>query len=214
MRCDQVAQELSAPTGRLDPSAMAGHLAACPRCAAWSEKMENLDRIWEATRPADPPAFAFDRLWSNVNQAIETGSEPDVAADPAPQTIPFDPDRRRVGRWRTVVAVLAPVAAAAILLIALLPGGTPTQPPAGPDLVANTDTETTDAHPESGFDAEGALAVLDAKLGEVTTIHIGEDGVPQIEERPLIPVSDTETIAASFDVLNYVETLSDTQGSL
>ncbi len=33
MRCNEVVRELAAPTGDLDASGLAEHLARCPRCA-------------------------------------------------------------------------------------------------------------------------------------------------------------------------------------
>lgn len=218
MRCDEVAQELSAPTGRLDRSAMAVHLAACPRCAAWLEKMEKLDRIWEATRPAEPTGLAFDQLWSNVNRSLEVGMSPELAdvassvESPIRETIPFDPDRRGSRRWRLAVAVLAPLAAAAVLLLAILPTGSDGPAPGDPgrNHQANWDG---DVQSDPQVPVEVALTSFEFDQGGVSIIHIGEDGPPRIEEHPLMPVSDTETIAASFEMLNYVETLSDPQGA-
>ncbi|MBX6314121.1 MAG: hypothetical protein IRY99_14580, partial [Isosphaeraceae bacterium] len=70
MRCDEVTRELAAPTSGPDPAALARHLAACPRCSAWAEASERLDRLWDATRPVEPPA-AFETVWGRVTQATD-----------------------------------------------------------------------------------------------------------------------------------------------
>ena len=54
MRCDEVVRELAAPTGNRDREAMAEHLAACSACAEWARRAGDLDRLWGATRPAEP----------------------------------------------------------------------------------------------------------------------------------------------------------------
>lgn len=202
MRCEEVAQELSAPTGRLDPDALAGHLAACPRCADWSEQVAKLDRLWDATRPAEPPAYVFDRIWSGVARELESGEEPDVAPSPAPAVLPFRPAAARVGRWPVVVALLGTAAAAALLVAGRFGG------PGGPDgpVVAHGGAGAAEAVPAG---PEVALVEFDFDQGETPIIHIGASGPPRVEAQPPTPVSGTDTIAASFDVLNYVETLDE-----
>jgi len=103
MRCDDVTRELSAPTGEPNPAALAEHLAGCPRCASWAQRSARLDQIWEATRPGDPPAGAFDRVWANVAAALDR--------PPAPVAVPAAPSRRR----RVVLATFTVAQAAAIL---------------------------------------------------------------------------------------------------
>jgi hypothetical protein len=102
MRCDEVMHERSAPGGVLDRSALAEHLAACPRCASFSAQADALDRLLDATRPQEPSAFAFDAMWSEIRARA---SEPVVLPMPAP--LPWT-------RWGLTVAALAQ--AAAILL--------------------------------------------------------------------------------------------------
>jgi len=81
MRCDEVKRERSAPGGGLDRSALAEHLAACPRCASWSAQADALDRLLEATRPEEPSAEAFDAMWSEIRARA---SEPVVLPIPGP----------------------------------------------------------------------------------------------------------------------------------
>ena len=70
MRCDEVVRELAAPTVDRDRAAMAEHLAACPACAGWARRAEQLDRLWDATRPAEPSPEAWDAVWANIVQAL------------------------------------------------------------------------------------------------------------------------------------------------
>src|SRR4051812_38368295 len=80
MRCDEVMQELSAPSGGFDPSALAAHLSDCPQCASWSAQVEKLDHIWADTRPDEFSGAAFDAIWEKA-----------VAAASQPEVIPFAP---------------------------------------------------------------------------------------------------------------------------
>jgi len=70
MHCVDVIRELSAPTAECDPAALAEHLAGCPRCASWAEQSTRLDGLWGATRPAQPSAAAWDRIWANITAAL------------------------------------------------------------------------------------------------------------------------------------------------
>lgn len=112
MRCDEVMRERSAPGGHLDRSALADHLAACPRCASWSAQADKLDQIWDATRPEDLPSSAFDAIWAKASVAA---SQPEV--------LPFvsTPSWRRWG-----VALMAMAQAAAILAAGLYALSRPT----------------------------------------------------------------------------------------
>jgi hypothetical protein len=71
MRCVDVTRELSAPTGLVGSSALRDHLAGCPRCATWAEQSARVDRLWEATRPGELSDAAWDRIWSNVSEALD-----------------------------------------------------------------------------------------------------------------------------------------------
>ena len=54
MRCDEVIRELAVPTDDRDSAALAEHLANCPSCAVWAKRDAEFDRLWDATRPAEP----------------------------------------------------------------------------------------------------------------------------------------------------------------
>lgn len=113
MRCEQASRELTM-TGGHDPAALAAHLAACPRCAALAGRLSQLDRAWEATRPADPPAVAWDAVWARVSEGLE-----------APAPLRVGGGTRRRSLW---LAPLSGLAAAAALVLAAWLGGPGSRP--------------------------------------------------------------------------------------
>lgn len=112
MRCDDVTRELAAPTGEVDAGAIAQHVASCPSCASYAEASARLDRVWAATRPADPTPAQWERLWS----AVEEG------APIAPATLRLAPlaggapASWRRGRAPAIAAAFVAQAAAVALL--------------------------------------------------------------------------------------------------
>ncbi len=146
MRCDEVVRELAAPTADRDREAMTRHLAACPACAEWARRGECLDRIWEATRPAEPSPEAWDAVWAQIAPSLpcpaaarpegapaagvapsRNGSGPRIFAHPAPAPLsepapaPAPIGGRTGGRpWRAVAAMaVVGLAQAAAILVAL-----------------------------------------------------------------------------------------------
>jgi hypothetical protein len=154
MHCHEVVRELSAPTANRDRAAMAKHLAGCSACAEWARRVEAIDRLWDATRPAEPAPEAWDAVWANIAQALpcpvavhqdrEDSAVPDagpsrngtgpkvlVYSAPAPAAAPVGPRPR--GRSRRLAAVaLVALAQAAAILVALGLAWQPTERPAGP----------------------------------------------------------------------------------
>jgi hypothetical protein len=115
MRCADVTRELAAPTGGLDPAELERHLTGCRRCSAWADRARKLDRIWEATRPAEPPESAFDAVWARVSQDAEAPARP-------------APARRRMA-WGLAITGLAAAAAALLACLPLIQ-----HPPEAPKL--------------------------------------------------------------------------------
>jgi hypothetical protein len=192
MRCDEVSKELSAPSRHLDPSAVSAHLEECPDCANWANRVKLLDELWDATRPSDPPASAFDAIWAGVSAQVEA-TEP-VATIPMPQ---------KSRAWRKLAVGLVS-AAAASLVLALWMGRQP-QPgpnPQPPPLVAEAQTTEPDQNSQVPLE----LALCDLEQGPTPIIHLSNDTVT-VESQPLSDVSDTVTVAAEIDILNYFETL-------
>jgi len=220
MRCDDVARELATPTTPAGPlaDAMARHLAACPRCAGAAGSSARLDRAWAATRPAEPAGGDFDRLWAGLSRALAAGApEPafglDPVADvPATSTAPAILPMTARHPWRLAVAVLAPIAAAAALLLMMNPGRDDGQRPAGleppPNVVADLKLDPVPPNdPAAPEDPDLALASFEIEQGETGIIHI-DDGRPRLETRAPVPVSETDEVAATHDIFGYMETLS------
>src|SRR5689334_1067614 len=115
MRCDDVVRELAASTADRDRAAIAEHLAGCPACAAWARRAEGLDRLWEATRPAEPSSEVWDAVWTGIAQSLpcpapgsarlagppavgaapsRNGNAPKILVHPAATPAPIPPRRR------------------------------------------------------------------------------------------------------------------------
>jgi len=112
MRCVDVIEELALPTpDGADPTALADHLAHCPRCSAWARRDAQLARLWEATRPEEPSAITWTTMWDQVMQAVESGTVPQSSAvAQLPQTALARP-------WQRRTFALFAVAQAAVLLV-------------------------------------------------------------------------------------------------
>ncbi|MHB1560985.1 MAG: hypothetical protein ACYC61_26320 [Isosphaeraceae bacterium] len=158
MRCEEVERELAAPTTGCDRAAMADHLAVCPSCAAWAQDAERLDRLWEATRPAEPSAEAWDTVWSGISAALDRpGVTPGVGAaagatsrpQPVRVLAPGEPGevrahprhrpRTAAPRWSLGAVALVGLAQAAAILVAFGLAWQPAPQPNGPDAVAGAD---------------------------------------------------------------------------
>jgi hypothetical protein len=108
MHCVEVIQGLASAEAFGDgpdsaSTALAEHLAVCPRCAAWARRDARLGRLWEATRPEEPAPSAWATVWARVSQAAD--------APTATATAGSRPWRRWA--WGAVA-----VAQAAVLLVA------------------------------------------------------------------------------------------------
>jgi len=104
MRCEDVTREIAVPTGELDSTDLASHLAICSGCADFRDRSQQLDRLWDATRPADPSPESWQTLWAAVTAAAE------------PKTIPITASPR----WRHRLLTGMALAQAAVLMIAAL----------------------------------------------------------------------------------------------
>ena len=71
MRCEEVIRELAVPTAGRDELAISRHLAGCEACSRWAEQAAEFDRLWDATRPVEPSAEAWDNLWSSVTAQLD-----------------------------------------------------------------------------------------------------------------------------------------------
>jgi hypothetical protein len=107
MYCREVTRELAAPSAGADLAELERHLATCARCASEAQAARRLDRIWTATRPAEPSAAAWGRLWAAVCRAEES-----------PATLPLA-DARPARRWLAPAVGIALIAQAAAVLLAV-----------------------------------------------------------------------------------------------
>jgi len=107
MRCDEVKQELSRSLGASTRQGLADHLSACPACESWAAQIARQNEIWDATRPEEPSAQAFDALWERVTV---------LAAEPRPATLRFG----SAATWKRAGLAVAVMAQAAAILIAAL----------------------------------------------------------------------------------------------
>jgi hypothetical protein len=196
MRCVEVIRELAVPGGHLDPADLARHLASCPSCAAKAEGFERLNRAWEATRPAEPPASAFDALWARVSRAADA-----PAARPAIVAMPRRP------AWRLALLGLA---AAAALLLAM-----PTLPWFGrydrhataatlSELTGWKQGDTIAVLDKDHEVEEGRTLVLCLNLDDQLKDVMVADFRADLEEGP----SDAVTVASNYELFNGIESLA------
>jgi hypothetical protein len=131
MRCDDVIRELAVPTDDRDSARLAEHLANCSSCAGWSRRAAQLDRLWVATRPAEPSSEVWGAMWSHLAnsldpataQGFEAVSRPmpsarrSMARAEAPAVI--IPPSSRSRRWTWGAVGLVGLAQAAAILLAV-----------------------------------------------------------------------------------------------
>jgi len=132
MLCDDVIRKLAEAGNQPEEPAIAEHLAECRACAEWLNRAQTFEKLWDATRPAEPSPQAWDALWSSVsahlNQPIaaeRNGNGLHVADFPRAM-----PERRessepalapsRSRRWRSLAGFgMVGLAQAAALLLAI-----------------------------------------------------------------------------------------------
>jgi hypothetical protein len=134
MRCDEVIDELSVPSGDHDPAALSEHLARCPACALAAQKLAALDRLWEASRPSEPSDEVWDAVWRRVVSSLDMSVPPGLeslerasaslndqsAAVPSRRSAgSLAPSRRRGRNWVLVGWIGLAQAAAVLLAVGL-----------------------------------------------------------------------------------------------
>jgi hypothetical protein len=183
--CDDVTRALTAPTADQDASALAEHLAACPRCADWAARDAALTRVWEATRPAEPSDLAWDAVWARVSERLRRPAAP-AAVAPSHAPLLAHP-------WYRRASVAFNVAQAAAILAAVVLWAAhhrPAEPlaPIGP--VALVSRGTVDIVP-------GQIVLI---RPEGTTLRADE-----------VPLDDSIDVEAFYVMFNRVEAGLDTQ---
>jgi len=86
MRCVDVIRELAAPGDTQDAAALVDHLSHCTSCAAFAQRAARLDRLWEATRPAEPAPEVWHNLWSQIAHSLDN-SKPQPVVSPPPAAL-------------------------------------------------------------------------------------------------------------------------------
>ncbi len=208
MNCDEVIRELAVPTGDHDPGALAGHIAHCPTCALWAQRANQLDRLWELTRPAEPARDVWYSRWMGVTEALESaspagaekaftpsfhgrnGTSVEINARPAPR-------QRSTWSRRWVAIGLVGLARAAAILLAVT-------------LTWRLSTSSPTAPAGDGARADLATANLEIEEGHLMVIR-WDDLSGKVEDR-------TPDISDGVDDwllgLNAVEALADVSVAL
>jgi hypothetical protein len=131
MRCEEIIQELSAPSDNRDSTALAEHLAGCRSCAEWAERAALLDRVWQVTRPAEPEPHVWDSIWASLAPLLDQSTLEAVRSSVPDADSPvescraarFDAPERRPSTgsrpWKLGAAVLVGLAQAAAVLLAI-----------------------------------------------------------------------------------------------
>ncbi len=188
MRCEDVTRELAAPSGRIKPDALAGHLASCPACAGWSSRADRLDRVWAATRPADPSPDSLDALWARASAALDAPAPLRLVG---PDAVRARSRARNRGRgWAIGVLALGMAQAAALMVITLNLIDRPDGP--GPAIVA-------------GPKASAVPSRVTAEVYQTLVVRFDEAGSPRVERLDETPVGYTLADATPHDVFSAVE---------
>lgn len=175
MRCGNVIRELSAPTGEPPAATLADHLATCSSCARWAERNARLDQIWEATRPPELTAAAWDRLWANVSESLD---QPQVTRSPA--LVPAV----AVGRgWHgSAVAAFALAQAAAILIcFGLAWHHVPTLRPSRPGMVPSTPAAVAGTEGAGSPGQAGDLPAFEVAQDQFALISLDHGSIRNLE---------------------------------
>jgi len=185
MRCVDVIRELSAPTAQTKRSAVAGHLAECPQCAAWAERDARLGRLWDATRPEDPSAEAWEPVWRQMCDTLDR-----APADVLPM-------RRPAAARRAWFVVLGVAQAAAVLFAVFY--FTQSQTALVPKMAQNGPVISPQPAPPP------VPSKFDVPQGE--TVVIRKDG-DRLEATELAMNGDSIQVDPGFVALNSLEAIA------
>jgi hypothetical protein len=192
MLCDDVRGRLSESGSWCEEPAIAEHLAGCGACAEWFDRAQKLEKLWDATRPAEPSPQAWDVLWSSVGAhldqpiAVERNGHGVQVAE-FPRAMPerrespepaLSPSRAR--RWRSVAAFgMVGLAQAAALLLAI-------------GLSWHVPVKVPDALP--------ALAEAEVEVGEGQKVVIRSEG-PKVDVVDLTALETAQHFPSIIPVL-------------
>ena len=205
MQCDEVMRELNLPSDDRDDRGLAHHLAECEACARWAEHAARFNRLWDATRPVDPPTESWDRIWSSVIARLDHSgpvttprSRPEKPFASVGEAAPrHAPPITRSWRGLAAIGLVGLAQAAALFLAVNLYWNTSdknVRPPrfsAGPDVVRRT---------APSLDSE-----VDVEEGQVILIR-SEGAKVDTTDLALLETSNGED--PWFDLFNSVESAS------
>lgn len=203
MRCSEVTRALSTPTADLDWALVAGHLAACDRCAAFAEQAARLDRAFAATRPAPPAPGQWDALWAGVMGGLELESGRDHAEilPMAPAGLGGRGSSRTAWRRAGLVLAFGLAQAAAVLVAFRLPD--PLPPAGDSDLAFAPPAAVAVAAAEPADPAEPvADDMIVIEPGQFVAIRGSEEGLAVVE---LAQRDGLDQVGGDFDLLGWAE---------
>jgi hypothetical protein len=220
MRCDEVVRELACPTDDRDRAALADHLAACPACAEWVRRAHWLDRLWDATRPAEPSPEAWGSVWANIAQSLDASAPARREEQPAPGPRPSRngtgpkihahsmpmPARPRSRSWRLAAIGLVGLAQAAAILVAigLVWRGQPTR------VNHNIPFAQNDKPPAPTAVRTQALVKFEAEIDVGCLAVIREDG-PSVQLVDKTPPEMAYSADGGLPMLNAMESIAVTR---
>jgi hypothetical protein len=209
MQCDNVIRELAVPTDDRDSSGLTEHLAQCPSCATWADRVARFDRLWEATRPAEPISDIWDTVWAHVASAVDKkefrahsssldGSAAKIENSPVPSSRSHG---LRVRRLMAIGSVGIAQAAAVFLAVFLSwpPSAKSPQREVGDTSVAPSFV-TTDSNMTVSTDGvveieEGQQVVIRIEGPVVRVVVLTPDGVPFGVDEMYLAFNEVEGIA-------------------
>lgn len=168
MRCADLIEAIAAPDGATSP-ATAEHLAHCPQCSRWVLHDARFERLWEATRPEEPPESSWAAVWAHVSQAIDSDATASPSIAPNPSLLLFRPPAA-ARPWQRWGALGFGIAQAAGLLLAACLGSGP---------AAGTATATT--VPAIEID-DGALVMIESGREGIKIVrHAADEGSSAVD---------------------------------
>ena len=204
MSCPDLMKEISASGSRLSATA-SEHLATCPDCSRWASEVAHFDQLWALSRPTEPDPAQFTQLWNQVSQVAQVTAATPVlfsASTSQPVVLEFQEDAGKSSSpWSQKVKlglVISALAAAAVLMMAGLP---PMLGSRAGNLINQPGTGETPIVVEN----------FESEPGQTLFIQISGPNVIA-ENRPTTDISETITVAAELDILNFME--SQSQGAL